>query len=228
MQLLERRDFLKLLVIAGAGSALDPTLSFGLDAKSSRTPGSYAAGRIPNEYSLFLAGEKEALRQAPSVSAIAEGGLVAKLGSHSSRMRAGDLLEGWRLLTIVGMNGVETAVFEKHVTHRGAIVYVTQGEGLIAYIPKQIGDLSKIRPRPTNTSDGVRLERAPHYIPRPDAAGLYILNSSDDPSYENVAALGAEYIGWTLVANEQGGPKTSLYLDAAGTSREISGKPSGE
>ena len=228
MQLLERRDFLKLLAMAGVGSAFDPTLSFGLDAKSSRTPGSYSAGRIPNEYSLFLPGEKEALREAPSVSAIAEGGLMAKLGSHSSRMRAGDLLEGWRLLTIVGMNGVETAVFEKHVTHRGAIVYVTQGEGLIAYIPKQIGDLSRIRPRPTNTSDGVRLERAPHYIPGPDAAGLYILNSSDDPSYENVAALGAEYVGWTLVANEQGGPNTSLYLDAQGQSREIAGKPNGE
>ncbi len=29
----------------------------------------------------------------------------------------------------------------------------------------------------------------------------------EDPRYENVAALGPEYIGWTLVANEQSGPR---------------------
>ena len=57
---------------------------------------------------------------------------------------------------------------------------------------------------------------------------MYILNSAEDPCYENVAALGGEYIGWTLVANEQGGPKVSLYVEPDGKSREIDGKPDGD
>jgi hypothetical protein len=228
MPFVERRDFLKLLAIAGAGSALDPGLAFGLDKNASPKRGSYVPGRIQNEYSLLLPGEKEALEKAPSVSAISDGGLLAKLGSRSMHLRVGDSFDGWRLLTIAGMNGVDTAVFERHVTHRGAIAYVTEDRGTIASIPKQIGDLSKIRPRPTNTPDDVRLERAAHYVPGPDKTGLYILNSTEDPSYENVAALGTEYIGWTLVANEQGGPMTSLYLEADGKSREIAGKPNAD
>lgn len=225
MSLLERREFLKLLAIAGTGSALDANVAFALAGNPAPPRGEYLPGRIPNEFSLFLAGEEDALKLVPSVGAISDGALTAKLGSRSSHMRSGDVLDGWRLITIVGMNGVDTAVFEKHVTHRGAIAYVTEHEGTIAFIPKQIGYISKIRPRPTNTPDGVHLERAAHYVPGPDTAGLYILNSSEDPSYENVAALGAEYIGWTLVANEQGGPKASLYLEADGKSREIGGKP---
>ncbi len=228
MQLVERRDFLKLLAIAGAGSALNPSLAFGLENNSALQRGSYSLGRVPNEYSLYLAGEKEALEKVPSVAAFTEGGLTAKLGTRSQRLRPGETLDGWQLLTIVDMNGVVTAVFEKHVTHRGVIAYVTEHGGTIAFIPKLIGDLSKVRPRPTNVPDKVRLERAAHYVPGPDTTGLYVLNSADDPSYETVAALGAEYIGWTLVANEQGGPMASLYLDAAGTSREIGGKPNGE
>lgn len=225
MPLLERRDFLKLLAIAGASSALRPAFGQTLHGSPSLHPDEYAPGRIPNEYSLFLPGEKEALKTVPSVGKIMNGGLTAQLGAHSARLHPGDVLDGWCLLAIVGMNGVETAVFEKHVTHRGAIAYVTESEGTIAHIPKQIGDLSKIRPRPTNTPHGVQLERAARYTPGPDVAGLYLLNSSEDPCYENVAAMGAEYIGWTLVANEQGGPKASLYLEADGKSREISGKP---
>ena len=96
------------------------------------------------------------------------------------------------------------------------------------HIPKYIGDISRVRPRPTNTSHGVRFERTAQYIPGPDIPGMYILNSAEDPCYENVAALGAEYIGWTLVANEQGGPKVSLYLEPDGKSREIDGKPDGD
>lgn len=228
MTFVERRDFLKLLAAVGAGSALDPSLSFGLESKSTIKSGSYVPGRIANEYSLFLPGEKEALEKAPSISALSRDGLLAKLGTRSLQMRVGDSQDGWQLLTIADMNGVSTAVFEKHVTHRGAIAYVTEDRGTIALIPKHIGDLSKIRPRPINASRDAKLERPPHYVPGPDKSGLYILNSSEDPSYENVAALGAEYIGWTLVANEQGGPKSSLYLEADGTSREIGGKPDGE
>ena len=140
----------------------------------------------------------------------------------------GDSLGGWQLLTIAEVSGIQTAVFEKHVTNRGAIAYVTEQRGVIAYIPKYIGDISRVRPRPTNTPHGVRFERTPQYIPGPDTPGMYILNSSEDPCYENVAALGGEYIGWTLVANEQGGPKVSLYLEPDGKSREISGKPDGD
>jgi len=132
------------------------------------------------------------------------------------------------LLSVGYINGVETAVFEKHATHRGAIAYVTEQRGTITYIPKYVGDLSKVRPRPTNTAGGIRLERAARYAPGPDRVGEHVLNSTDDPCYENIAALGPEYIGWTLVANEQGGPQASLYLEPNGQSREIAGKPNGD
>src|SRR4051812_38319212 len=168
MQLVERRDFLKLLAIAGAGSTLNPSLAFGFGKNSTVQRGAYALGRIPNEYSLYLPGEKEALEKVPSVAAFTQGGLTAKLGTRSQRLRPGEMLDGWQLLTIVDMNGVVTAVFEKHVTHRGAIAYVTEQRGTIALIPKLIGDLSKVRPRPTNVPEKVRLERSAHYVPGPD------------------------------------------------------------
>ena len=222
MNSLERRDFLKLLASIGAFSVMDPVAFAG---NAPLKPGAYSPGRIPNEYALFLPGEKEALRIAPSVTAIQNGVATAKLGVHSATLHAGESLDGWKLLALVNMNGVETAVFEKHVTHRGAIAYVTIAEGTIAMVPKHVGDLSKVRPRPTSTPDGVRLERPAHFVPGPDVTGLYILNSAEDPSYENIAALGPEYIGWTLVANEQGGPKVSVYLEADGKSRQPAASP---
>ena len=225
--MLERRDFLKLLAMTGASSALHP--AFGVNSKE--TPalrkGGYAPGRIPNEFSLYLAGEEEALRAVPSVSGMSFNGVAVKAGSKSETLHPGEASDGWKLITTTDINGVATAIFEKHATHRGAIVYVTEQEGTIAWIPKQIGSLTRIRPRPTNNEHGMKLERAAHYAPGPDVTGNYILNSAEDPCYENVAALGAEYMGWTLVANEQGGPNASLYLDADGTSREIAGKPEG-
>jgi hypothetical protein len=225
--LLERRQFLKLLAIAGSGSALDSAFAFAPDGEPAQVDAGYAPGQIANEFSLFLPGEEASLQTAPSVSNLQNNGLTATLSGRSATLHPGDALEGWQLLTAGEMNGVPTAVFEKHVTHQGAIAYVTQERGLIALIPKQIGDLSKVRPRPTNASPQNRFERAAQYVPGPDAPGMYILNSSQDPCYENVAALGNEYIGWNLVANEQGGPKVSLYLGPDGTSREIAGKPDG-
>lgn len=232
--MLERRDFLKLIGLTSAGSALPfgvlvytaPVLATA-QKNADHSPRGYAPGRIPNEFSLYLPGEEEALKTVPTVSNLSSGSVAAKLGTEAMILRQGGSLGGWKLVTISDMNGVLTAVFEKHVTHRGAIAYVTEGEGTIAWIPKQIGNLNVIRPRPTNTSQGVKLERAAHYVPGPDVTGEYLLNSSEDPCYENVAALGPEYIGWTLVANEQGGPATCLYLEADGKSREIGGKPDG-
>ena len=225
--MLERRDFLKLLAITGAGCTFHPALDLFAENPAALPKNNYTPGRILNDYSLLLPGEEEALRAVPSVTAISYNGLTARLGARTVTLQPGEVLEGWRLITIVGMNGVQTAVFEKHVTHRGAIAYVTERQGTIAWIPKYIGSVAQIRPRQTNTPHGVKLERASHYVPGPDVTGLYLLNSSEDPSYENVAALGAEYIGWTLVANEQGGPQASLYLEADGASREIADKPSG-
>ena len=171
----------------------------------------YQPGRIPNEYDLFLDNERTALAENLSVSGIREHQLQAKLGAQTQQLEIDGEIAGWRLLTIASMNGTDTAVFEKHATHRGAIVYVTESQGVIARIPKCIGDLSKIRPRPVNAPH-VKLERGGRYKPGPDDAGNYILNSNEDPCYENVAALGNEYIGWSLVANEQAGPlKISVF-----------------
>ena len=226
--MLGRREFLQLLVSTGAASAIDPVWAAAQQMDGTQARTGQALPRIPNEYSLFLPGEEESLKSVPSVKVMDGGALTASLGGRTAVLRTGEFMEGWKLLSIGSINGVDTAVFEKHVTHRGAIAYVTEERGTIAHIPKQIGDLSKIRPRPIHTSQGVRFERAAHYIPGVDVLGTYVLNSADDPCYENVAALGPEYIGWTLVANEQGGPQTSLYLEPDGKSREITGKPEGD
>ena len=176
----------------------------------------YKPGRIENEYSTLLPGEREALAVAPQLTAFTGSSVQASLAGAARSVAPGESIGDWQLLTVVRMNGVETAVFEKHVTHRGAIAYVTERGGVIALIPKGIGDLAQIRPRQIATP--VRLERA--QVPGPDVAGEYILRSEEDPCYENVAALGPEYIGWSLVANEQAGPLRSVYLMADGTSRQ--------
>lgn len=194
----------------------------------SRLSGDYRPGRIVNEYSAFLSGERAALDEPPKVSAINEKGAVASHGGSSRPIAHGENIDGWVLLTTVEINGVMTAVFEKHATHRGAIAYATVLGGTIALISKQVGDLSNVRPRPTDTPHGVKLERPLHMSPSPDLTGEYILKSSEDPCYENVAALGAEYIGWSLVANEEAGPLGSIYLEADGTSRQPRKNPQAE
>jgi hypothetical protein len=216
---LSRRDFLELLTVLGVNSAFGPFGSRALDLTTKPALGTYRPGRIDNEYSQFLSGEREALQTPPRVSEFVGGRLTASAGGQASRMRVDDQIDGWQLLAILTVNGAHTAVFEKHVTHRGAIAYVTEDGGVLAYVPKEIGMLSNIRPRKTNTPHGIKFERTTKH--GPDIVGHYILDSAEDPCYENVAALGPEYVGWTLVANEEAGPEHSLYLDASGRSRQL-------
>ena len=222
---MERRDFLKLLSAAGvAGTLSSAEELFAVPHPS----GGYRPGRIVNEYTAFLPGEKATLREPPTVSVIDGKSAMASRGGASQRVEHGENIAGWTLLTTLEMNGVMTAVFEKHATHRGVIAYVTERGGTIALIPKQVGDLSKVRSRPADTPHGVKLER-PLRVPQgPDVTGDYILKSDEDPCYENVAALGAEFIGWTLVANEEAGPLSSVYLEADGTSRQPKKNPQAE
>ena len=191
---MKRRSFLKTIGAVSAASALDALPNSG-----------YSPGRIPNEYSLLGPGEQEALESVP----------------RFSQSKPGEVVDGWQLLTIASMNGTDTAVFEKRVTHQGAIVFVTEAEGVILRIRTHIGRLENIRPRPTNTPH-IRFTRQVPYVPGPDRLADYLLNSNEDPCYENVAALGPEYIGYALVANEESGPSRSLFLEADGKSRELS------
>ncbi len=187
--------------------------------------GHYMPGRIENDYSLFLPGEREALQKCPRVVEIKSGAIRARADEQEKTLRVGESIGGWRLVVILpSLNGVATAVFEKHVTHQGMLVYITK-EGEITRIPKRVGELSEIRPRPINILHGIKFERPAEYVPGPDIPGEYILNSDEDPSYENVAALGPEFIGWTLVANEETAPQKSLWLEADGTSREFGADP---
>ena len=213
---MRRRTFLKgaaglpgLGVAAGvAGLGAWPQAAAAPVAAPPRAGAGYAPGRIANEYSLWLPGEVEALAKAPAWPA---------------ELAVGAETDGWRL---VARLGDQTAVFERHVTHQGVIVYVgPQGE--MARIPKGVGRLSAIRPRPVN-APRVKIERPARYVAGPDAAGEYILGSSEDPCYENVAALGAEFIGWTLVANEESGPERSLWLEADGRSRQLGDNQQGQ
>lgn len=71
----------------------------------------------------------------------------------------------------------------------------------------------------------MKFERPARYVPGPDKLGNYILSLGDDPCYENVAALGPEFIGWALAANEEAGPEKSLWLEADGKSRQLGDNP---
>jgi hypothetical protein len=226
-RLLDRRNFLKLLAVAAAASP--GACSSFADAATSQpqVQASATHSTIQNEYTLYLPGEQAALRAVPTIQSIDSQGVTARAGTLTAAVVPGETIGGWKLLTVTPMNGVVTAVFEKHVTHRGAIACVTQERGTIAWIPKYVGSLTAIRPRPVDTANPQRLRRTAQYIPGPDHAQDYLLSLKEDPGYANVAPLGEEYVGWTLVANEQGGPMTCLYLDAAGKSRELGGKPNG-
>lgn len=212
----------RLTTVSGAPDAADPT-----HAPRART-GAYAPARIPNEYSLLLPGEAEALAAAPTASAFAGGSVLVTPAAGrgaARRLSVGDEVDGWRLVALFGdLNGAPTAVLEKHVSHRGAIVYLTE-LGEIARIPKGIGDLANIRPRPIAAPPEHRFTRQATFPAQPDRPGDYILGSDDDPSYENVAALGPELVGWTLVANEEAGPERSLWLEPDGRSREFGRNP---
>lgn len=194
------------------------------EAASPKSKGDSPA-RIPNEYTLFLPGERECLESAPQVDSFGPVSLKARLKGEVRELRLGESIGGWQLVAILpSLNRIPTAVFERHVTHQGALAYVTTN-GKIAHIPKRVGDLSKIRPRPVNAPPETRFERPARYLPAPDKLGDFILNSAEDPCYENVAALGAEMIGWTLVANEEAGPEKSLWLEASGVSRQFGTDP---
>ncbi|MEJ2007577.1 MAG: hypothetical protein P8Z30_05360 [Acidobacteriota bacterium] len=188
--------------------------------------GPYRPGRIPNEYNLFLPGEKQALQNVPKVLALDDVNVKAQHDGQTKTLKVGEAIGGWQLVAIIPwLNGIATAVFEKHVTHQGAISYST-ARAEIAHIPKRVGDLSKIRPRPVNPPKKLgEFKRPRQYVPGPDVYGNYILGSEGDPSYENVAAVGAEYIGWTLVANGDTGPEGALWLQPDGTSREFGKDP---
>ncbi len=216
---LDRRQFLHLLAAAGITSQLPSSAEGSTTQQSVKLPtGAYKPGRIENDYSSFLPGEREALAQVPQMRKPSFNGIEAMVDGDWRELAINQSLSGWQLLFVGSMNGVSTAVFEKRVTHQGAIAYVTELGGTIALIPKQVGKLEHIRPRPTNTPHGVELSRT--QVPGPDVTGEYLLRSTEDPCYENVAALGAEYIGWSLVANEEAGPLASIYLDATAQSRQ--------
>lgn len=189
-------------------------------AGSRQNASGYAPERIANEYSLFLPGEREALANPPLVTAVHRDSVLLADNAAATPLRVGATVDGWTLVAVADFNGAATAVFEKHVTHRGAIALVTAERGAIARIPKIVGRLSSIRPRPVRAPEDVRLRRTARYTPGPDVSGNYILQSSEDPCYENVAALGEEYIGWTLAGNEQAGALRSVFLQADGRSRE--------
>ena len=213
----ERRRFLQGLATAGGLEFTHLTPFAQALATGTLQKGDYKPGRIQNEYSPFLPGEREALASPPLVAAIQNQQVTLK--NKGRTLKKGESSDGWKLAAIIWTNGADTAIFEKHVTHRGAIAYVTVERGVIANIPKMIGMLSSIRPRQINAPD-VGFRRSLRYTPGPDVPGNYVLNSAEDPCYENVAALGPEYIGWTYAGDEGGGPEHCVFLEADGKSRE--------
>jgi hypothetical protein len=220
---MERRSFLRSVAATSLSMYVGGSFTgTGVVSAAGKSKGAYTPARIVNEYYHLLPGEREALAKTPAVATI-QGRTVTLAGGR--KLELGDVADGWRVAAVADYNGVPTAVLEKHVTHRGAIAYVTVDRGVIAMIPTFVGDIAKIRPREVAAPSEVQLKRPAGYKPGPDVSGKYVLGSNEDPCYENVAALGPEFIGWTLVGNEHGGPEHSLFLQPDGTSRELNNNP---
>lgn len=215
---MERRTFMK-LVAASVATAHGAQL-----LGSPRAGDGYAAASIQNDYYRFLPGERESLLAPPMVASNPDGSLRLA-GNAAPVLRAGDVQDGWRTVAILDANGAATAVFEKRTAYRGALAYVTAERGVIALVPTFLGDLANIKPRPVSAPADKQLRREKSWKAGLDVPGEYILQAKGDPSWETVAALGPEFIGWTLVANEQGGPERSLFLEPDGTSRELNNAP---
>lgn len=234
---MKRRSFIKGVAAGVSSVAMLRVPAFGDKSgqKSSSRPSAPADTSTPgtslptilNEYTAFLPGEAETLAAKISVHRIEVEyqEVEASASGESKKLKVGDAVGGWRLLAILPWhNGTPTAVFEKHVTHQGAMVFVTT-ERELARIPKQIGDLSKIKPRPVHESSKIKFERPGTIAMGPDTLGQYVLSSDQDPSFENLAGLGKEYTGWTLVSDDGVGALKSIWLEADGKSRQVSDDP---
>jgi len=229
---MKRRSFLKgaLVTMPGLTALSSPVLSQKPPKSSTaadKNPGRATLARIVNEYTTFLPGEQEELAQKIDVKRITMqySTVEAVVGSQHITLKLGDSIQGWRLLALLPWhNGMPTAVFEKHVTHQGALVFINS-ERELARIPKQIGDLSKIRPREIAAPAEMRFDRPHERWHGPDRLGQYVLDSNEDPCYENIAALGPGYTGWTLVSDDGVGVLKSIWLEPDGKSREFSDDP---
>lgn len=228
---MKRRTFLKgAVMLPAVASTLQPPAkaaraSSDVEQTTGFRGGTVAQYHIQNDYSLCLPGEAEALAQSPRVRAFRDDTVDTAHGSARKTLAIGQSIGGWRLVAIVPwLNGIPTAVFERHATHQGAISYVTQ-QGEIAHIPKRVGELSRVSPRRVNAPSGLEFKRPISYTPGPDELGRYVLSLPGDPCYESVAALGPEYTGWVLVANEEAGPEESLWLEPDGVSRQFKTSP---
>jgi hypothetical protein len=218
MYSLSRRTFIAMLSACGL-SAYGTSVPSIVAEKNGQPHKRYAPAHIANEYVAYLPGERDLLAAVPKVERLTADVVVFQSGGKQSTVRPGELVEGWQLVALLAVDGSPVAVLEKRLTHRGVIVFISETE-TIAVIPKWVGDLAQIRPRAVAAPESVQLKRTVRHVPGPDVPGNYVLESIEDPRYENVAALGPEYIGWTLVSNEQAGPQGSLYLQPDGTSRE--------
>jgi hypothetical protein len=224
---MKRRSFLKGIAATVPGIATFRLPVFAQTVNGDATQGKYSPANILNEYTAFLPGEREALNQKIDVSKIVMQyqTVDASSGGEQKTLKIGESIQGWKLLSVLPWhNGMPTAVFEKNVTHQGALLFVN-AERELARIPKQIGDLSKIRPREISAPPGMKFDRPSEITHGPDKLGQYILDSNQDPCYENVAALGAEYTGWTLVSDDGMGALKSIWLEADGKSRQFSEDP---
>ncbi|MCL5671647.1 MAG: hypothetical protein M1423_10195 [Acidobacteria bacterium] len=123
---MKRRSFLKYLTaltpVIGTENlaARRETVASAAHAGQPLPGEKYRPGRIVNEYSLFLPGEKEALKNVPKVLALDGATVRAQHEGQSRTLKVTETVNGWQLVAVLGLNGVATAVFEKHVTHQGA------------------------------------------------------------------------------------------------------------
>jgi len=184
-----RRAFLAMLSACGLTSGASTLSAFADEPR--RSHDGNAPARIANAYVEYLPGEREALAAVPRIRELMADAVVAISGSRKATLHLGESLDGWQLVAITNVDGRSVGVMEKRATHRGSIAFVGV-DGTVAVIPKWIGDLAQIRPRPIAAPEAVQLKRAARHVPGPDVPGNYILGSTEDPSYENVAALGPE------------------------------------
>lgn len=216
---LTRRDFAQLLAMSGLNLVSSGARASDQASGSKRI---YNPRRIENVYALLSEPEAKLLAEKVGVAHVSSQSLTLLLSGNSQVLQIGESFRGWLLLAILDD---QTAVLEYRVRHRGILVYLNESGGEVLRLDEYLGTIREIKPRQINAEPGIALDREGQFHVGPDRASQYVLGSSEDPCFENVAALGSEYIGWTFVGRDGGGPKASIYLDEAGNSRQRKDDP---
>lgn len=122
---INRRTLLKGLSLSAlhgiAGQATKASTTFRIQHPAKETLTS-----VPNEYSLRLAGEEDLMQRVPDVMKITDKTVTVQINDVLQTIQSNGTVDGWHLVAVIDIRDEPVAVFERHVTHGGMIVFISQ------------------------------------------------------------------------------------------------------